>query len=46
MIWTIFLMAIGVSENSKIKRNNAFIAIFATYFVYKLITSGLAAAFS
>jgi hypothetical protein len=46
MIWTIFLMAIGISENSKIKRNNAFIAICATYFVYKLITSGIGAAFS
>ncbi len=46
MIWSIYLMAIGVSENSKIKRGSAFAAIFGTYFVYKLITSGLGAAFS
>jgi hypothetical protein len=46
MIWTIYLMAIGVSENSKIKKGNAFIAICVTYFVYKLIASGLGAAFS
>jgi len=45
MIWTIYLMSIGVSENSKIKKGNAFIVICVTYFVYKLVTSGLAAAF-
>jgi hypothetical protein len=45
MIWSIFLMAIGVAENSKIKRNTAFIAIFGTYVVYKLVTSGFGAAF-
>jgi hypothetical protein len=46
MIWTIYLMAVGVSENSKVKKGSAFIAICVTYFVYKLITSGLGAAFS
>jgi hypothetical protein len=46
MIWTIYLMAVGVAENSKIKKGNAFVAICVAYFVYKLVTSGLAAAFS
>lgn len=45
MVWSIFLMAIGVAENSKIKRNTAFIAIFGTYFVFKLITAGFGAVF-
>ena len=43
MIWTIFLIAIGISENSKIKRGSAFAAVFGTYFVYKLITAALGA---
>jgi hypothetical protein len=46
MIWTIFLMAIGVAQNSKIKTKTAFIGIFGTYVVYKLITSAAGAAFS
>ena len=46
MIWSIFLMAIGISENSKIKRGSAFAAVFGTYFIYKLIAAGFGAAFS
>jgi len=45
VIWTIFLIAVGVSENSKVKKGSAFAAIFGTYFIYKLITSGIGAMF-
>lgn len=48
-IWTIVLMGIGFSVNSekkKIKPGTAIATIATIYFVYKLCTSGLAAAFS
>ncbi len=44
-IWIIFLMAIGFSSNSKVKRGTAFITIFALYFLVKLIGSGITAMF-
>ena len=46
VIWTIFLIAVGISQNSKIKRGSAFAAVFGTYFIYKLIAAGFGAAFS
>lgn len=44
--WSIVLMGIGFACNSKVKRSNAIIIIAVLYLVYKLATSGLAAAFS
>jgi hypothetical protein len=46
MIWNIILMGIGFASNSKVKRSTAIIIVAAWYFAYKLIGSGLAAAFS
>ena len=45
-LWMIFLMAIGFSENSKVKRGTAFITILAWYLFWKLGTGALGAAFS
>jgi hypothetical protein len=45
VIWVIALIAIGVSRNTKIKTGSAFAAIFAVYFIFKLIGAGLATIF-
>lgn len=45
-IWTIVLMGIGFSCNSKVKRGTAIAVVAACYIVYKVIASGLGAAFS
>jgi hypothetical protein len=39
-LWMIFLMAVGISRNSKVKTRTAFIAIFLLYF---LVTTGFSA---
>lgn len=44
-IWIIYLMAVGYSSNSKVKKGTAFGVILALFVVYKLCASGLAAAF-
>jgi hypothetical protein len=38
-IWQIALMAIGVSQLSKVKKGTAFVAIFGVFFVVKLVTA-------
>jgi Yip1 domain len=45
-IWSIILMGIGFSCNSKVKRGTAIGVVAAWYLVYKLIGAGLAVAFS
>ncbi|HWR34282.1 MAG TPA: YIP1 family protein [Clostridia bacterium] len=45
VIWSIVLMAIGFSSNSKVKRGTAFAVIFGWYIVVKLIGAGFASAF-
>jgi ABC-type multidrug transport system fused ATPase/permease subunit len=42
VIWSIVLMGIGFSCNSKVKRGTAIALIAGLYFVYKLVASGLA----
>ena len=46
VIWSIVLMGIGFACNSKVKRSTAIVLVAALYVLYKLATSGLAAAFS
>lgn len=46
VIWMIFLMAIGFSTHSKVKRGTAFFTIFGWFIFWKLITGGFALAFS
>jgi hypothetical protein len=46
VIWMIFVMAIGFSENSKVKKGTAFAVIFAWYAIIKLGGAAFAAAFS
>ena len=46
VIWMIFLMAIGFSTHSKVKRSTAFFTIFGWFIFWKLITGGFALAFS
>ncbi len=46
MLWVIYLMAIGFSTNSKVKRGAAFFTIFGWYFLWKLGSAALAGAFS
>jgi len=46
MIWTIILIGIGFSCNSKVKRSTAILIVAAWYVGYKLISAGLGAAFS
>jgi hypothetical protein len=46
VIWTIILVGIGFSCNSKIKRSTAIMIVVCVYVAYKLIASGLGAAFS
>jgi hypothetical protein len=45
-LWTIVLIGIGFACTSKVKRSNAIVIVLVWYLVYKLTTSGLAAAFS
>lgn len=45
-IWTIVLIAIGYASTSKVKRSTAIGIVVGWYLVYKLISVGLAAAFS
>jgi len=40
-LWTILLLAIGVSQLSKVKKGTAFVAILALFLFYKLVTTGL-----
>ena len=44
-IWIVFLMAVGFSMNTKVKKGTAFITIFALYFVAKLIGASFSAMF-
>ena len=46
MIWNLVLMGIGFSCNSKVKRSTAIVIVIGLYVFYKLVGSGLAAAFS
>jgi hypothetical protein len=45
-IWTIVLIGIGYASTSKVKRSTAIWIVAVWYLVYKLATSGVAAAFS
>jgi hypothetical protein len=45
-IWTIVLIGIGYASTSKVKRSTAIGIVVGWYLVWKLLTSGLAAAFS
>lgn len=42
-LWTIFLLAVGVSQLSKVKKGTAFGAILGLFVVIKLIGAGLSA---
>jgi small-conductance mechanosensitive channel len=46
IIWTIVLMGIGFACNSKVKRSTAIAIVAGWYLLYKLVGSGMAAAFS
>lgn len=46
VIWGIVLMGIGFSCNSKVKRGTAIWTVVICYLIYKLLASGLGAAFS
>jgi Yip1 domain len=46
VIWNIVLVGIGFACNSKVKRSTAIILVAALFVLYKLVGSGLAAAFS
>jgi len=46
VIWMIFVMAVGFSENSKVKKGTAFAVIFAWYVIIKLGGAAFGAAFS
>lgn len=45
-IWTIVLIGIGYASTSKVKRSKAIGIVVGWYLVYKVISAGLAAAFS
>jgi len=45
VVWSIVLMGIGFACNSKVKRSNAILIVVAWYLLWKLLASGLAAAF-
>ncbi len=45
-IWTIVLIGIGYASTSKVKRSTAIWIVVGWYLVWKVLTSGLAAAFS
>jgi hypothetical protein len=40
-LWMVLLIAIGISENSRVKCGTAFATIFGGFFVLKLISAGL-----
>jgi hypothetical protein len=44
--WTIFLLALGISRNSRIKTRTAFLWIVILYFVYKAGAAALGAVFA
>jgi hypothetical protein len=44
-LWMIFLMALGFSSNSKVKKGAAFIAILAWFLLFKVGSAALSAAF-
>jgi Yip1 domain len=46
IIWNIVLVGIGFACNSKVKRGTAIAIVAGWYLLWKLVTSGLAAAFS
>lgn len=46
VIWMIFVMAVGFSENSKVKKGTAFAVIFVWYAIIKLGGAAFGAAFS
>jgi Yip1 domain len=46
IIWTIVLIGIGFACNSKVKRSTAITIVAGLYLLYKLVSSGLGAAFS
>lgn len=46
LIWSLVLMGIGFSCNSKIKRGTAIWTVIIVYLVYKVVASGLGAALS
>jgi len=46
VIWTIVLTGIGFACNSKVKRSTAIAIVAGLYLLYKLVGSGLGAAFS
>jgi hypothetical protein len=46
VLWSIALMAIGYSANSKLKRSTAFAIVLGWYLLYKLIGAGFAVMFS
>ncbi len=45
-LWVIFLMAVGVSLNSKVKKSTAFLAIFILFLLFKIGGAAFGAAFS
>lgn len=45
-IWTIVLIGIGFASNSRVKRSTAIAIVAAWYLLYKLVTVGIASAFS
>jgi len=45
-IWGIVLIGIGFAANSKVKRSTAIILVVGWYLLYKLVTVGMASAFS
>lgn len=46
VIWTIVLLGIGFSTTSKVKKGTSFAIVIGLYVAYKLIASGLGAAFA
>lgn len=45
-LWVIFLVAIGVSANSKVKKGTAFLTLFVLFLLFKVGGAALGAAFS
>jgi len=46
IIWSIILMGMGFASNSRVKRSTAIAIVAGWYVLYKLVGSGMAAAFS
>lgn len=40
-LWMVWLIAIGISENTQVKRGTAFLTIFGGFFLLKLVSAGL-----